>query len=362
MNNHEYYMRLALKLAQKGRGFVSPNPLVGALIVKDGQIIGRGYHQRYGDHHAEVNAFQDAGKNVAGATLYVTLEPCCHKGKTPPCVDSILEHKIKRVIIGAVDSNPLVSCQGINYLQSKGIEVITGILEQECRKLNEVFFHYMETGLPFVTLKYAQTLDGRIATATGQSKWISSPAAIKFAHRLRAEHDAILVGSGTVLQDNPELTVRHVRGRNPLRVIVDSKLEIPLQAKILAVTAQAQTLIATTKKADDHQFKQFQDRGAEIITVAADKNGNVDLKKLLKILAAKNISSVLVEGGAKIITSILRNNLSNRLITIISPKILGEGISAVGDLHITSLASAKKLFIKKIKKIGSDIMIDSRLA
>ena len=199
MNNHEYYMRLALKLAQKGRGFVSPNPLVGALIVKDGQIIGRGYHQRYGDHHAEVNAFQDAGKNVAGATLYVTLEPCCHKGKTPPCVDSILEHKIKRVIIGAVDSNPLVSCQGINYLQSKGIEVITGILEQECRKLNEVFFHYMETGLPFVTLKYAQTLDGRIATATGQSKWISSPAAIKFAHRLRAEHDAILVGSGTVL-------------------------------------------------------------------------------------------------------------------------------------------------------------------
>lgn len=361
MNNHEYYMRLALKLAQKGRGFVSPNPLVGALIVKGGQIIGRGYHQHYGGNHAEVNALLDAGENAAGATLYVTLEPCCHEGKTPPCIDSILEHRIKRVIVGTVDSNPLVSCRGVNYLQSKGIEVTTGIMEKECRELNEGFFHYMETGRPFVTLKYAQTLDGRIATAAGQSRWISSPAALKFAHRLRAEHDAVLVGSGTVLQDNPELTVRHVRGRNPLRVIVNKKLEIPLNSKILANTTKAKTLIATTKKVDDHRFKLFQKSGAEIITVAADKNGNVDLKKLLMILAGRNISSVLVEGGAQIITSVLRNNLANRLVTIIAPKILGEGISAVGDLHIASLASVKKLSIQKIKKIGPDIMIDSRL-
>jgi diaminohydroxyphosphoribosylaminopyrimidine deaminase / 5-amino-6-(5-phosphoribosylamino)uracil reductase len=361
MKNHEYYMGLALKLAQKGRGFVSPNPLVGALIVKNGQIIGRGYHKLYSGDHAEVNAIRDAGQHVAGTTLYVTLEPCCHQGKTPPCVNSIIEHRIKQVVIGITDSNPLVSCQGINYLRSRGIEVITGILENECRKLNEVFFHYMETGRPFITLKYAQTLDGRIATVTGQSQWISSPAALKFAHKLRAEHDAILIGSGTVRKDDPELTVRHVSGRNPLRVIIDKKLETPLKAKVLTGLNHAKTLIVTTMKADNHKFRLLQKSGAEVISVIADKSGNVDLKKLLPILAQRKISSILVEGGAKIITSFLKDNLANRLVTIIAPKILGEGISAAGDLHITSLDSAKILAIQKIKKSGPDIIIDSRL-
>ena len=358
--NDEYYMKLAIALAQKGRGYVSPNPMVGAVIVKNGRIIGRGYHQRFGGNHAEINAIINTGEDIAGSTLYVTLEPCCHEGKTPPCIDSITKNKIARVVIGTIDSNPLVSCQGINYLQSCGIEVKTGVLENECRNLNEIFFHYMETGLPFVTIKYAQTLDGRIATAAGESRWISSEASLKFTHQLRAAHDAILVGAGTVIKDNPELTVRLVRGLNPLRVIVDSELKISQQAKIFHNISSAPTLIATIKTATDPQFQNAADSGAEIITIDNDKKGNVDLKKLFKILAERKISSILIEGGAQIITSVLKNNLANRLITIIAPKILGSGIEAVGDLNIKKLGAAKILSIQKVSRCGDDIIIDSR--
>ena len=359
--NDEYYMKLALSLARKGSGFVSPNPMVGAVIVKNGRIIGRGYHQHFGGNHAEINAIRNAGGKVAGSTLYVTLEPCCHQGKTPPCTDSIIKHKIARVVIGAIDSNPLVSCQGINYMQNRGIEVKTGVLENDCRRLNEIFFHYMETGRPFVTIKYAQTLDGRIATATGESQWISSEASLKFTHQLRAAHDVILVGAGTVIKDNPELTVRLVRGRNPLRVIVDSELNISRQAKIFQNISSTPTLIATIKTAADPQFKRFAGLGAEMITVGADKNGNVDLKKLFKMLAERNISSILIEGGAQVITSVLKNNLANRLVTIIAPKIIGRGIEAVGDLNIRKLEAAKKLSIQKVLRRGDDVIIDSRL-
>ena len=359
--NDEYYMKLAIALARKGRGYVSPNPLVGAVIVKNDRIISRGYHQRFGGNHAEINALKNAVEDVAASTLYVTLEPCCHEGKTPPCIDSIVEHKIARVVIGTIDPNPLVSCQGINYLQSLGIEVKIGVLENNCRKLNEVFFHFMKTGLPFVTIKYAQTLDGRIATATGESQWISSEASLKYTHQLRASHDAILVGAGTVIKDNPELTVRLVRGRNPLRVIVDSELKIPKQAKVFHNISEARTLIATIKTSADPKFQSIADSGVEIITIKADRKGNVDLIKLFKILAARNISSILIEGGAQIITSTLKNNLANRLITIIAPKILGSGIEAVGDLNIRKLSLAKKLSIQKVSRCGDDIIIDSRL-
>jgi diaminohydroxyphosphoribosylaminopyrimidine deaminase/5-amino-6-(5-phosphoribosylamino)uracil reductase len=359
--NDEYYMKLALNLARKGRGYVSPNPMVGAVIVKNGRIISRGYHQRFGGNHAEINALKNAAEDVAGSTLYVTLEPCCHEGKTPPCIDSIVKHKIARVVIGTIDPNPLVSCQGINYLQSRSIEVKIGVLENNCRKLNEVFFHFMETGLPFVTIKYAQTLDGRIATATGESQWISSETSLKYTHQLRASHDSILVGAGTVIKDNPELTVRLVRGRNPLRVIVDSELKIPKQAKVFQNISGARTLIATIKTSADPKFQSIADSGVEIITIKADRKGNVDLIKLFKILAARNISSILIEGGAQIITSTLKNNLANRLITIIAPKILGSGIEAVGDLNIRKLSLAKKLSIQKFSRCGDDLIIDSRL-
>jgi diaminohydroxyphosphoribosylaminopyrimidine deaminase / 5-amino-6-(5-phosphoribosylamino)uracil reductase len=357
----EHYMKLALGLARKGRGYVSPNPMVGAVIVKKGRIIGRGYHHRFGGNHAEINAIKNAGKHVAGSTLYVTLEPCCHEGKTPPCINSIIEHKIARVVIGTIDSNPLVSCQGIHYLKNCGIEVKTGVLENDCRRLNEIFFHYMETGLPFVTIKYAQTLDGRIATATGDSQWISSGASLKFVHKLRAEHDAVLAGLGTVMKDDPKLTVRLVRGRNPLRVIVDSGLNVPKKAKIFQNASVVPTLIATVKKSSDPKFQNLARLGAEIITVDADKNGNVDLKKLFKILAARKISSILIEGGAQVITSVLKNNLANRMVTVIAPKIIGSGIEAVGDLHIRNLGSAKKLSVQKVLRRGDDIIVDSRL-
>ncbi|HNY51639.1 MAG TPA: bifunctional diaminohydroxyphosphoribosylaminopyrimidine deaminase/5-amino-6-(5-phosphoribosylamino)uracil reductase RibD [Smithella sp.] len=358
--NDEYYMKMALKLAGKGRGYVSPNPLVGAVIVKNGRIIGKGYHQRFGGNHAEINAIRNAGTAVKGSTLYVTLEPCCHEGKTPPCVNAIIENKIARVVIGIIDSNPLVCREGIGCLQTSGIKVTTGVLEEECRRLNETFFHFMETGMPFVTLKYAQSIDGRIATATGNSRWISSPASLKFAHRLRAEHDAILVGRGTVEQDNPELTVRLVRGRNPLRVVVDSQLNVSLKAKIFQNTLQAPTLIATVKKNNDPLFKKFSRYGAELLTVDADRKGKVDLKKLFMMLGERKISSVMIEGGAQIITAILKNNLADRMVTVIAPKIIGKGIEAVGDLNIKNLASAKKLLMRKILKSGDDIILDSQ--
>jgi diaminohydroxyphosphoribosylaminopyrimidine deaminase/5-amino-6-(5-phosphoribosylamino)uracil reductase len=345
MNTDEYYMRLALVLARKGKRYVSPNPMVGAVIVKNGRIIGQGYHKCYGDYHAEVNAIKDAHENIAGATLYVTLEPCCHEGKTPPCVENIIKNKLARVVIGAIDSNPLVSCRGMNYLQSQGIEVKAGVLENECRELNEIFFHYMETGMPFVTVK-----------------WISSAAARKFAHQLRAEHDAVLVGAGTVIKDNPELTVRLVRGRNPLRVVVTSSLLIPEKSKVFQNLSCSKTLIATTKTDTGPLFKNIVNSGVDMIRVSTDKQGNLNLKKLLKILAARGVSSVLVEGGARIITSILKNNLANRLVTIIAPKIIGKGIEAVGDLQIRNLESAKQLSVRRVKRIGADILIDSRLS
>jgi len=355
-----YYMKMALKLARKGRGYVSPNPMVGAVLVKNSRIIGCGYHRQFGSDHAEIEAIKNAGGNVAGSTLYVTLEPCCHEGKTPPCVKRIIEHKISKVVIGVVDSNPMVSCQGINFLQRHGIDVVTGVLEDECRSLNETFFHYMETGMPFITLKFAQTIDGRIATLTGESKWISSPASLKFAHRLRAEHDAILVGIGTVVRDNPELTVRHVRGRNPLRIVIDSNLKISPRYKIVQHTSSAPTLIATVRRSSDAKLKKLADSGVDIMTVKADKNGRVDLKNLFKKLAAKNISSVLIEGGSQIITSVLKNDLANRLVAVVAPKILGSGIDTVGNLHINTLSSAKRLYVHRYSRMGNDMIIDAR--
>lgn len=357
----EFYMKLALKLAAKGRGYASPNPMVGAVLVKRGRIIGQGYHKCCGENHAEVNAIHNTAENVEGSTLYVTLEPCCHHGKTPPCTDLIIKRKIKRVVIGSTDPNPLVSCRGISRLKNNGIETTTGVLEEQCRDLNEVFFHFMETGLPFVTVKYAQTLDGRIATSTGHSQWISSPDSLKYAHRLRAEHDAIIVGIGTVVKDNPTLTVRHVHGRNPLRVIMDSHLAIPADANVLQNLSLIPTWIATTKRASDPVGQKLVKAGVQILRVPPDKNNHVSLIKLLPLLAARNITSLLIEGGAQIITSALKDNLVNRLITVIAPKIIGKGVEAVGDLKIRNLKEARLLSVQSVIQKGTDVIIDSRL-
>ena len=358
----EYYMQLALRLARRGTRRVSPNPMVGAVIVKDDRIIGAGYHQRFGGPHAEIMALHNAKAPVMGATLYVTLEPCSHFGKTPPCVEALIEAGPARVVIGISDPNPLVAGRGIAALRSAGIETVVGVCEEACREINEKFIKFITTGRPYVTLKYAQTIDGRIASAIGQSRWVSSPASRTFAHRLRSTHDAILVGIGTVLQDDPELTVRHVKGRNPVRIIVDSHLRIPLSAKVLREQEKARTIIAHTRRADPKKIKPLQDKGVETLLVGENGDQRVNLKELLSALGRKQLASLLVEGGSSVITSLLKDKLVDRLAIIVAPKILGQGIEAVADLGNKSMDEAIKLNLRKVYRLGGDIVIDARPA
>lgn len=362
MLTDEYYMRQALRLARRGERWVSPNPMVGAVIVKNGRIIAEGYHERFGGPHAEINALRHIPESLQDAAIYVTLEPCSHYGKTPPCVEALIDRRPARVVVGTVDPNPLVAGRGIAALRETGIAVTVGILEAACREINERFFKFMTTGCPFVTLKFAQTIDGRIASVTGHSRWISSPASRTFAHHLRSTHDAILVGAGTVLADDPDLTVRHVRGRNPIRIVVDSRLRVPLNAKILQNQASVRTIIATTKAADPVKLQQLQEQGIKTLLIdkrlGADGRDYVDLPSLLRELGKRQISSVLVEGGAAIITSLVQEKLADRLVIIAAPKILGRGIEAVGDLGNTSMDQAIKLAFRKVSRRGGDIIID----
>jgi diaminohydroxyphosphoribosylaminopyrimidine deaminase/5-amino-6-(5-phosphoribosylamino)uracil reductase len=354
-------MNRALKLARKGEAWVSPNPMVGAVIVKGSRIIGEGYHERFGGNHAEINAILRSSEPIEGSTIYVTLEPCTHYGKTPPCADRLISLKPARVVIGALDPNPLVSGKGIQLLNRHGIETTVGVLEEACKQLNERFFKFMHTGIPFVTLKFAQTLDGRIATASGHSQWISSLPARRFAHRLRSLHDTILVGVGTVMDDDPELTVRLARGRNPVRIIVDSRLRIPLHSNVLKHRETAKTIIAATPDAPHDKRERLIEMGIEILSIDKDSHRQVDLKKLLTALGGKGISSVLIEGGAAVITSVLKDHLADRIVMIIAPKITGKGIEAVGDLGIESMDGALKFSYKKILRKGDDLVIDGRI-
>lgn len=360
--NDEYYMKRALSLARKGLGKTSPNPMVGAVIVKGGRIIGQGYHRRFGGPHAEIEAIDDARGKISGATLYVTLEPCCHTGKkTPPCLDALLKYNLKRVVIGTIDPNPQVSGRSVTALTKKGIETEVGVLEEECKTLNEAYFKYIQTGMPFVTLKFAQTLDGRISTLTGDSKWISSDKSLQWAHRLRSQHDAVMVGVGTVLKDDPQLTVRLAKGRNPVRVVADSRLRTPLGSSILKEQDIAQTIIGTTKRADLDIMAAVKALGADIMVLSEDREGEVNLRELLTRLGQRNISSVLVEGGATTITSILRQGLADKMVVIIAPKILGKGLEAVGDLGIREVRHSLKLLFDKVYRKGEDLIIEARV-
>lgn len=352
----EHYMKMALKLARRGDGWTSPNPMVGAVIVRDGKVIGKGYHRKFGEAHAEVNAINDVSGSVEGATFYVTLEPCSHHGKTPPCVDRIIETKASRVVMGGVDPNPLVSGRGISILNDHGIETEVGVLGEQCEAMNEKFFKFMRTGMPFVTLKYAQTLDGRIASSTGHSQWISSEPSLRFAHRLRGLHDAVLVGIGTVAADDPDLRVRLARGRNPLRVVADSTLRIPHGARILDNQDVAKTLIAIGHLRGRGRLPMLDERGIETLIIDEKDKGVLDLKKLLTELGKRQISSLLVEGGAGIITSFVREGLFDRIIVITAPKMLGRGIEAVGDLGILRMDDSIALKFESICRKGEDIV------
>ncbi len=358
----EYYMRKALRLARRGLAKVSPNPMVGALLVRKGEIIGQGYHRRYGESHAEINAIQDARGEVSGATLYVTLEPCCHhRKKTPPCLDALIQANIQRVVIGTLDPNPQVKGRSIEALRRRGVETTVGILEEECAELNQVYFKYMQTGLPFVTLKFAQTLDGRIASASGDSQWISSESSRRLAHRLRRLHDGVLVGVGTVLADDPQLTVRLVKGRNPIRIVADSRLRIPLSARVLTEQHVAPTIIATTSRADGGKLSALKEMGIGVLTVGEDEAGEVDLRGLLEILGKRGISSVLAEGGASIITSLLHRRLADKVTVFIAPKVLGKGVEAVGDLGIRDVSYALKLSFVRLYRSGEDLVIEAKV-
>ena len=354
----EFFMKRALKLARKGEGWASPNPMVGAVIVKEGKIIGEGYHRKFGENHAEINAIEHASESVAGATFYVTLEPCSHYGKTPPCVERIVDVKASRVVIGTTDPNPLVSGKGIKILENHGIKTTVGILEEKCRALNEKYFKFIETRIPFITLKYAQTIDGRIATSTGHSRWISSGPSLKFAHKLRSHHDGVLVGVGTVLKDDPDLTVRLVRGRSPVRIVVDPELKISEDARILQNQKKSRTIVASTSRSTGAKRTLLEKMGIEILVIDENDNNRVDLKKLLVELGKRDISSILVEGGSKIITSFVEERLFDRMVVITAPKILGKGIEAIGNLGIEKMSDSIGLTFERVYRKGDDIIIE----
>jgi diaminohydroxyphosphoribosylaminopyrimidine deaminase/5-amino-6-(5-phosphoribosylamino)uracil reductase len=358
--NHsdERWMRRALALAKKGKGWTSPNPCVGAVVVKNGRAVGEGFHPRAGEPHAEIFALQQAGKQARGATLYVTLEPCSHHGRTPPCADAVLNAGISRVVAAMVDPNPKVNGQGLLKLQAAGVEVACGVLEEQARHLNEDFIKFKSQRLPFVTLKIAMTLDGKIATASGESKWITGEKARSYVQRLRHEHDAILVGINTVLADDSQLTTRLRRGKDPQRIIVDSRARLPLTARVLQVQSSASTWVATTQRAPHSRVGKLQQAGAKILQTEP-QSGRVHLGQLMKMLAEQNVMSVLIEGGGTIAWSALEAGIVDKVIFFIAPKIIGgkDAISAVGGVG-RRLDEAWQLRDVTVRKVGEDVMVE----
>lgn len=355
----ESYIQLALEIAKKGTGFVSPNPLVGCVIVKKERIIGAGFHEKFGEPHAEINAIKSSKENIEGATLYINLEPCSHFGKTPPCVNQIIEKKIQRVVVGTLDMNPIVSGRGIKKLKEAGIDVKVGVLEKECVELNKLFFKYITKGIPYVTLKAAQTLDGKISDKGGNSKWISSGPSRTYVHKLRAAYDAVLVGSRTVERDDPALTVRLSEGRNPKRIILDTDLSVNMKHKIFKYNNDKNLIVIAGKKSagKKSKVKQILNCGAEIIFVKEEGKKMLNLKQVLKELGKKQITSVLVEGGSGIFSSFIKENLFDEIQLFISPKILGCGLSAFENIGIKNINKAYKVNFKDVERIGDDILL-----
>ncbi len=357
------YMRRALSLAARGAGFVCPNPLVGAVVVKDGKIVGEGWHKLFGGPHAEVNAIAMAGEQARGADLYVNLEPCSHHGKTPPCTELILRSGINKVVIGMKDPNPLVNGQGSSLLRQRGIEVHTGIMEKECRKFNEVFIKFITTRLPFVIFKYAMTIDGKIATIDNASRWITGEESRKIVHRLRSRMSSVMVGVDTVIFDNPLLNVRlpGKPGRLPLKVIADSRLRIPLEAKVLENDPQL-CLIATTEKADNKKILEIRRRGSQVL-VCPSKDDRIDLPFLFEHLGKMDISGVLLEGGSTLAFSALKEGMVDKVMAFVAPKILGGATAPtpVGGMGIPGMEDALALRDLKVRKVGEDLLIEGYL-
>jgi diaminohydroxyphosphoribosylaminopyrimidine deaminase/5-amino-6-(5-phosphoribosylamino)uracil reductase len=355
------YMKRALELAQKGIGYTRPNPLVGAVIVRDGKIIGEGYHEIFGGPHAEINAFNHATEDVTGAEMYVTLEPCSHYGKTPPCAEAIVKKGIKKVVVALKDPNPKVSGRGIQLLREAGIEVITGVLEEESRKLNEIFIKYITANMPFCILKAAMTLDGKTAAVTGDSKWITGEASRQYVHELRHRVSGIMAGIGTVLSDDPYLTTRlnGSGGRDPHRIIVDSSARLPFTAKVINAASKAETILAVTEKAEETKLNKLREKGVRIIKTPA-KDGRVDLKFLMKALGEMEIDSVLLEGGSELNYSALEAELVDKVNIFIAPKLIGgsQAKTPVGGSGRQLMKEAVILKDIMTYSFGEDLMIE----
>lgn len=353
-------MKLAIRQAKRGLGRTSPNPAVGAIIVRDGKVVGQGYHKCAGGPHAEVNALRSVDGLTDGCTLYVTLEPCNHQGRTPPCTKAIIESGISRVVVGMPDPNPSVSGGGNSFLTEKGIDVQCGVLEEECRSLNRPFIKHTTQGLPWVILKAGMSLDGKIAVKNGQNAWITSQKSREFVHKIRHTVDAILVGVNTAINDDPSLTTRlsKGRGRDPLRVIIDTNLRISPQAKMLAQQSDAGTIIYCGPDPDEKKYQQLIAAGAHIQKVALDSSGQLSLPAVLKDLAARNITSLLVEGGGKIHGSFVRQKLADQVNLFIAPLFMGaDAIPIIDELGLNSVRDACRLHDLQMKKIDDDLMV-----
>lgn len=357
----ESYMKRALKLAEKGCGFVNPNPMVGAVIVKNGKIIGEGYHEKYGELHAERNALLACSESPKGATMYVTLEPCCHQGKTPPCTEAVIENQVARVVVGSKDPNPIVGGKGIQLLKAHGIEVAEGILEEECNQLNQIFFHYIQTRTPYVIMKYAMTMDGKIAAYTGSSKWVTGEIARNRVQEDRHRYMGIMVGVQTVLTDDSMLNCRLPGKRDPVRIICDTNLRTPLNAQIVTTAKQVRTILATACEDKAHQ-EQYLERGCEILVVDK-KDGRVDLSKLMQHLGGMGIDSILLEGGASLNWSALENGIVHKVQTYLAPKLVGgvEAKSPIGGAGIAEMNQAVRLSPPKVTILGDDILLESEV-
>lgn len=363
MNNakqtHENFMKRAIELADKGKGSVNPNPLVGAVIVKDGKIIGEGYHECFGHAHAEVNAFLNATESVEGADMYVTLEPCSHYGKTPPCALKIIEKKINRVFISQLDPNPLVNRRGVELLENAGIHVESGILEEEAKKQNEVFLKCIQTKMPYVVMKYAMTLDGKIATSTKDSKWITNEKSRAFVHELRHNYMAIMVGANTVLHDNPHLDTRRndKPSRNPIRIIIDPDLVTPLNSYVVETAMTQPTWIVTSDEEKDEKLAPYRDKGVKTIPMSTHP---LILKDLLMILGDLKVDSVLIEGGSYLFGSLLDEKIVDKAYVFIAPKMVGgkDSLTPISGKGVKNMNEAFRLVNTEIHTFDDDIMIE----
>ena len=367
----EKYMRRAIELAKKGSGHVNPNPLVGAVIVRDGEIIGEGYHECYGQLHAERNAIANAkkrGNSLEGSTIYVTLEPCCHYGKTPPCTEAIIEEKIARVVVGSDDPNPLVSGKGFQMLREKGIEVFPHFLKEECDAMNHVFFHYIRTGTPYVAMKYAMTMDGKIACYTGDSKWVTGEESRAHVQTLRNHYKGIMAGIGTVLADDPMLNCRIEGGRDPIRIIADSHLRIPIDSQLVRTAGQQPLIVACLPDADEEKAAQLQEKGVEVLRIPGvttaditeEQKEVISLPVLMKELGARKIDGILLEGGGQLNESALQAGIVDRIYCYIAPKIFGgaQAKTPVEGQGLTRAADAWQFNRIGMQEFGQDILLE----